>query len=73
MEGRTDGRKGQLVDNANQAKYKVFIVDHGYRQKNDQLIKGGKLVQSGEDVTVFLVAQEYQADIVISRANFPTP
>ncbi len=63
----------KLVDHAYEAKYKVLIVDHDYGQKNQQLIEGGKLVQSGEDVTVLLVEQEYEADIVISRANFPNP
>jgi hypothetical protein len=53
---------------------KVFIVDQPYQEKNAAIIAGGKLVKNEweADVRVYVVQQEYQADIKITRKNFPS-
>ena len=57
----------------NRADYNVFFVDYDSRQKNNEIIEGGKLVQyeNQADVKVFIVKYENQADICITRKNFP--
>lgn len=62
-----------IVDQPYKAKYKVYFVDQAYQEKNAILIAGGKLVkyEHEADVKVCIVNQEYQADIKITRKNFP--
>ncbi len=62
-----------LVKYKNQADYKVFFVDYDSHQKNHQIIEGGKLVKyvSQADVKLFTVKYKSQADILITRKNFP--
>ncbi|MFQ5868805.1 MAG: hypothetical protein ACE5JC_02760 [Candidatus Zixiibacteriota bacterium] len=62
-----------IVKYKHQADYKVFFADYESQQKNHQLIAGGKLVQYGHqaDVKVFVVDYKHQADIWITRKNFP--
>jgi len=56
-----------------QADYKVFFVDSDSYERNQQIIAGGKLVESesGANVKVFIVPNEYQSDIKITRKHFP--
>lgn len=56
-----------------QADRKVFFVDYDHKQKNHQIIAGGKLVkyEHEADVKVFIVNYDHQADICIMRKNFP--
>ncbi len=62
-----------ISDSKYQADYKVFFVDSKFQEKNAEIIKGGKLVSSRyqADVKVFIVDSKYQADILITRQNFP--
>ena len=62
-----------IVDHDYKADYKVFFADHPRKEKNAQIIKGGKLVDHDyqADVNVFLVDQEDKADIIITRKKFP--
>lgn len=63
-----------IVDQPYKAKYKVYFVDQPYQEKNAQIIAGGKLVKNEweADEKVCIVQQEYQADIKITRKNFPS-
>lgn len=63
--------KIQIVNHDYEAKYKVFLCQSDYQQKNHQLLAGGKLVSSSPDVKVFIVQHDYQADIKITHKNFP--
>jgi hypothetical protein len=65
------GPKVQIVSYESQADYKVFFVNYDSQQKNHQLLVGGKLVTSSPDIKVFIVNHERQADIKITRKNFP--
>jgi len=62
-----------IVDQPYKAKYKVYFVDQPFQEKNSAIIAGGKLVKYEQEagVKVFIVNQEYQADIKITRKNFP--
>ena len=62
-----------IAQYTNQADYKVCFVDYDNLQKNHQIIAGGKLVKySNEaDVKVAIVDYTNQADICITRKNFP--
>ncbi|OQA01693.1 MAG: hypothetical protein BWY70_00288 [Bacteroidetes bacterium ADurb.Bin408] len=62
-----------IVKYESQADYTVFFVDYESKQKNHQIIAGGKLVnyESQADCKVFIVKYESQADIKILRKNFP--
>ena len=61
----------RIVDNAYEADYKVYLCDGEWDQKNHQLIQGGQLVSYGENVKVCIVQSAYEADICITRQNFP--
>ena len=61
----------RIVDNAYDADYKVYFCDSDYEQQNHQLLAGGQLVDSGENVKVCIVENQYDSDIKITRANFP--
>jgi len=62
-----------IVDRESNADYKVFFVDRDSQQKNQQLVTKGVLVdrESQSNVKVFIVEREYNADIKITRKNFP--
>lgn len=62
-----------IVDRPHKADYKVHFVDREYQEKNHQLIEGGELVQKDykADTKVFIVDRKHQADILITRENFP--
>jgi hypothetical protein len=62
-----------IVNYESEADYKVFFVDYDSAQKNYQLIAGGELVnyESEANTKVFIVAYESEADICITRENFP--
>ncbi len=68
-----NGPKVFLVDKDYKADYKVFLVEHSYKEKNAQLLAGGTLVQKDyqADTKVFLVDKDYKADICIMQRNFP--
>lgn len=63
-----------IVPHKYNAKYKVFFVDQTYKEKNAKLISPGELVKHEyqADVKVFIVDHEYEADIKITRKNFPS-
>ncbi len=71
--GVTMPAKVFIVDRQYNADYRVCFVDREYRQKNHQIIAGGKLVdrEYNADCKVFIVDHEYQAQILITHANFP--
>lgn len=56
-----------------EADYKVYFVDNRFQEKNASIIVGGKLVSSKyqADVKVFIVNNKYDAQILITRQNFP--
>ena len=62
-----------IVQYETQADYKVFFVDSDSQQKNQQIIAGGKLVdyESQADAKVFIVDYASQANVLITRKNFP--
>lgn len=62
-----------ITNSESKADYKVFLVNSDSRQKNYQLIKGGKLVNSeGQaDIKIFLVNSESKANIFITAKNMP--
>ncbi len=62
-----------LANSKYDADYKVFFVDNKYQEKNASIIAGGKLVSSKyqADVKVFIVSNKYDAQILITRQNFP--
>ena len=62
-----------LVNHPSKAKYTVYFVDRDGQQKNHQIIVGGRLVKSeGQaDTKLFVVRNSAQADILITRKNFP--
>jgi hypothetical protein len=68
-----NGAKVFIVNQEYRAHYKVCFVDQDYRQKNHQIIAGGKLVgqEYQADVKVAIIDQEYRAEILIMRKNFP--
>jgi hypothetical protein len=63
-----------IVDQKYKADYKVYFVDEPQQERNVVLIAGGKLVryEHQANVKVYIVNQEYQADIKITKNNFPT-
>ena len=63
-----------VIDQPYKAKYKVYFVDQSYQEKNAAIIAGGKLANNEweADTKVCIVQQEYQADIKITRMNFPS-
>ena len=62
-----------IVDYAHQADYKVFLVDRAHQESSEQLISPGELVKYAHqaDAKVFIVKYKHQADICITRKNFP--
>jgi hypothetical protein len=60
-----------IVDQAYEADYKVWFCDGEYNQRNHQLLQGCQLVTYSPDVKVVIVQSEYEADICITRQNFP--
>jgi capsular polysaccharide biosynthesis protein len=62
-----------IVNDKYDAKYKVYFCDNKNDQKNYQIISPGKLVSNKYDanVKVFIVDNKYDADIMITRENFP--
>lgn len=62
-----------IVDYKNQADYNVCFVKYNNEEKNEAIIEGGKLVKYGSqaDVKVCIVDYKNQADILITRKNFP--
>lgn len=62
-----------LANSKYDADYKVFFVDSKYQEKNAEIIAGGKLVNSkySADVKVYIVNSKYDAQILITRQNFP--
>ena len=60
-----------LADDKYTADYKVYITEWG-NEKNAALIAGADLVDRGcGDVKIFVVDNEWDADICISRDHFP--
>lgn len=55
------------------ADYKVYFVESRVQEKNAEIIAGGKLVSNKyqADVKVFIVQNKYDAQILITRKNFP--
>lgn len=55
------------------ADYKVYFVESRFQEKNAEIIAGGKLVSNKyqADVKVFIVQNKYDAQILITRKNFP--
>lgn len=62
-----------IVKYEGRADYKVCFVDSDSKQKNHQIIAGGKLIDNehSADVKIYLVDQTYKAKILITRKNFP--
>lgn len=62
-----------LAKSKYEADYRVFFVDSKFQEKNASIIAGGKLVSSKyqADVSVFIVNSKYDAQILITRQNFP--
>lgn len=62
-----------LANSKYEADYRVFFVDSRFQEKNASIIAGGKLVNSKyqADVRVFIVNSKYDAQILITRQNFP--
>lgn len=62
-----------LASSKYDADYKVFFVDSKFQEKNASIISGGKLVSSKyqADVKVFIVNSKFDAQILITRQNFP--
>lgn len=62
-----------IVDREYKADYKVFFVEHDYKEKNAGIISGGQLVDRDykADVKVFIVDREYKANILITHKHFP--
>lgn len=67
------GARVWLANSKYEADYKVYFVDSRSQEKNAGLIAGGKLVNSkySADVKVFIVNSKYDAQILITRQNFP--
>ena len=60
-----------LADDKYNADYRVFVTEWG-NEKNAALIQGADLVDKGcGDIKIYVVDNEYDADIVISRDHFP--
>ncbi len=62
-----------IVKYESQSKYNVCFVDYPSQEKNITLISPGELVkyENQADVKVFIVNHTSQADILITRKNFP--
>lgn len=62
-----------IVSQQRKADYSVFFVNSASKEKNAQLIAKGKLVTQEYDanVKVFIVDHESNANIKITRDNFP--
>ena len=65
--------KFAIVNYPHEADYKVCLCDYDKDQKGHQMMVGGKLVKYPyeADVKVCIVKYPNQADIVITRKNFP--
>ncbi len=66
------GPKVWLAKTKYEADYTVYFVNSRFEEKNAEIIKGGKLVDSKyqADVKVFIVNSKYDAKILITRENF---
>ncbi len=64
-----------VVSHPHLARYKVFIIENEFLQRNAQLLDGGILVEQEHLATikVCIVKHMSQADILITQANFPKP
>lgn len=73
MEENEMAAKVWLANSKYEADYRVFFVDSKFQERNASIIAGGKLVNSKfqADVKVFIVDSKYEAQILITRQNFP--
>ncbi len=67
------GAKVYITEREGRADYKVYFVERDREQKNHQLITDGQLVnsESRANVKVAIVKRPREANILITRKNFP--
>lgn len=63
----------KIVKAKYRADFKVYLVENEFEQKNAHVLIGSRLVDEAEiaDMNIFVTARKDEAEIWITRGNFP--